>query len=204
MSIIIPCHNLERFITPLLVSLRLQELSFFQIELIFVCDNCQDNTKQVIEQFNFNFMYTVHILECNVQSCGLARNEGLNIATGDYIWFIDGDDWLINNKAIFTILRTIRRKNRQIVRFNYEYPDSFKFPGYFSMVWQYTYSKELIKDMRFEKIQPNEDVEWQLAIIKKLGGENKIYYIDIPLYFYNYLREGSNMQQFRTTRKIVQ
>ena len=100
---------------------------------------------------NFNFMYTVHILECNVQSCGLARNEGLNIATGNYIWFIDGDDWLINNKAIFTILRTIRRKNRQIVRFNYEYPDSFKFPVKFKGDFVKDDKPYVIVDIKFKK-----------------------------------------------------
>lgn len=204
LSIIIPCHNLEKFITPLLVSLRLQELSSFQVELIFVCDNCQDKTKSLIEHFNFNEMYTVHVLECNVQSCGLARNEGLKIATGNYVWFIDGDDWLINNKAIFTVLKTIRRKNRQIVRFGYEHPSYFKYPGYFSMVWQYVYSKELIEGMQFKKIQPSEDVVWQLEIIEKIGGEGKIHSIGMPLYYYNYMREGSNMQQYSTKKKIEQ
>lgn len=85
MSIIIPCHNLENYITPLLVSLQLQVIPYYNVELIFVCDNCTDNTQKIIEKFDFNDLYEVIVLKRNVQSCGLARNEGLAIARGKYI-----------------------------------------------------------------------------------------------------------------------
>ena len=42
-----------------------------------------------------NFCPDYKIIECNHHSCGLARNEGLEIAHGRYIWFVDGDDWII-------------------------------------------------------------------------------------------------------------
>lgn len=202
MSIIVPCHNLEPYITPLLVSLRLQDIGNYEVEVIFVCDNCNDNTKTIIEQFKFDYLIK-HIIECNVQSCGLARNEGMKIAKGKYIWFIDGDDWIIDNRAIFKIINFMNETRFKVIRFGYECPPTFRYKGYFSMVWQYAYRKNFIKYTPFVKMQPSEDVVFQKKVVKKLGTK------DIPvlkenLYYYNYMRPGSNMYQYRKTRKIEQ
>ena len=202
MSIIVPCHNLEFYITPLLVSLRLQNIGNYEVEVIFVCDNCTDNTVAVIERFNLNHL-TEYIIECNVQSCGLARNEGMKIAKGKYIWFIDGDDWIIDSRAIFKIINFMDITQSKVIYFGYECPLAFPYKGYFSMVWQYAYKKDFIKNILFVKVQPSEDVIFQDRVIKKLGSED-ILFLPEYLYYYNYMRPGSNMHQYRTTRKIEQ
>lgn len=51
LSIIVPCHNLENYITPLLVSLQSQVYDKEKVEIIFVCDSCSDNTKKIIQEF---------------------------------------------------------------------------------------------------------------------------------------------------------
>ena len=201
LSIIVPCHNLEHFITPLLVSLYLQNLSRYKVELIFICDNCSDSTKQIIEKFDFEDKYTKTILEVNVKSCGLARNEGLKIAQGEYIWFIDGDDWLIDNCAIKKVLRFIIPKKLPIIRFDYKDPGNFPHRGYFSMVWQYVYSKEILEGITFIAAQPHEDVDFQKKILKKLDNQD-IFFLDENLYFSNYKRDGSNMQLHFANKKI--
>jgi glycosyltransferase involved in cell wall biosynthesis len=78
--------------------------------------------------------YTIKLINTDVRSCGLARNIGLDHATGEYIWFIDGDYWIVNNQAIWTILTTMKTQDEKIIRFDYEAP-SFKFYGFPSMVW---------------------------------------------------------------------
>lgn len=201
LSIIIPCHNLEHFITPLLVSLQLQNLSGYKVELIFVCDSCEDNTKQIIENFNFRDKYNVIIIEREVHSCGLARNEGFKEATGQYIWFVDGDDWLIDVDAIAKIIQKFKRMNSPIICFDYGCPDFFKFKGYFSMVWQYSFHKKFIENIPFQKIQPSEDVFFMEEVFNKLK-TNKIPTIEEPLYYYNYLRPNSNMQQYMEKGEI--
>lgn len=200
MSIIVPCHNLELYITPLLISLRLQNIGNYEVEVIFVCDNCNDNTKTIIEQFKFDYLIK-HIIECNVQSCGLARNEGMKIAKGKYIWFIDGDDWIIDNCAISKIINFMDETNAKVIRFYYEYPETFKHQGYFSMVWQYTYNRELIKNIKFTHIQPAEDDIFQRTIIKKIGIKN-ILVLKEKLYYYNYMRPNSNMYKLKKYGKI--
>lgn len=51
LSVIIPCHNLEKYILPLLVSLNLQDLNNYDVEFIFVLDACEDNTESMIRNF---------------------------------------------------------------------------------------------------------------------------------------------------------
>lgn len=193
MSIIIPCHNLEKFITPLLVSLKLQILQFYKVELIFVCDACGDKTKSIIEKFNFNDIYeNIKIIECNHKSCGLARNEGMEQAEGKYIWFIDGDDWLTDVHSIVKVIDTLGLTGSPMIRFDYEAP-GFSAKGILSMVWQYGYERDFIKDTPFDEEQPSEDLRFNNKLFKKIN--KKIPYLDEVLYHYNYMRENSNMYQ---------
>ena len=137
LSIIIPVHNLENHILPLLVSLKLQVKSW-KAELIFVCDNCTDKTKDIIETFDFSNTYeAIKVIECDVRSCGLGRNVGFKSAEGKYIWFMDGDDWLTSPYAITTVLMNVK-KFGPVIQFDYEAP-GFGAKGHPAMVWQYCY-----------------------------------------------------------------
>ena len=50
LSVIVPVYNLERYIIPLLISLKGQDLGEYQVEYIFVLNNCTDRSKEVIEK----------------------------------------------------------------------------------------------------------------------------------------------------------
>ena len=194
MSVIVPCHNLEKFIDPLLVSLRLQVLQFYDVELIFVCDACEDRTEEKIKKFNFNDIYKkITVLNTNFKSAGLARNEGMKIAEGEYIWFMDGDDWLVDIHAIVQVISALNLTGSPVIRFDYEAP-GFHAKGHPSMVWQYGYRKDFIEDILFDKEQPHEDLRFNIKVKDKLNGA--IPYLEEVLYHYNDLRENSNMYQY--------
>lgn len=196
-SVIIPCHNLEKYITPMLVSLRLQELDEALVELIFVCDRCTDKTRELIEAFNFGPQYQkVSIFDADCGACGLARNIGLEKAEGDIIIFLDGDDYLTSNVVFYKILGIFKRYDIPLLRFDYE--STFPQHSNPAMVWQYAYKRELIGDVRFPDIQPHEDLIFNRIIAKKVGGIENIPYITEVFYHYNYLREGSNISQLVT------
>lgn len=194
LSVIVPVYNLERYIIPLLISLKGQDLGEYQVEYIFVLNNCTDRSKEVIEKSG---------LECTIinetlQGCGCARNAGLEIAKGNYIWFMDGDDWLISNTAIKQVLDLAYTEQLRILRIPYK-SDTYH-DIYFSMVWQYLFSRELIGDLRFRKIQPAEDDEFTSKILERMGFGRQYFLllpaVSRPLYYYNFLREGSNMYRY--------
>lgn len=207
LSVIIPCHNLEKFITPLLVSLNLQDLGDKEVEVIFICDSCTDKTVNTIKDFRFSAGYkNINIYTCEVHSCGLARNIGIERSTGKYIWFVDGDDWITSNKAMTTIISAFE-DDVDMIKFAYEHPAFFKYAGHPAMVWQYAYRRSFIGDHRFIKIQPDEDKAFNLVLFKKLGDperpSDKVKRLNDVLYHYNYMREGSNIQQLETNGKII-
>lgn len=99
-SLVIPVHNLEKFIEPLLCSLKYQVYDHNEIEPIFICDCCEDKTHEIIENYLRPSFPKMIIVDRNYRSSGLGRNDGLEMASGEIIWLLDGDDWLIDNYAI--------------------------------------------------------------------------------------------------------
>ena len=191
-SIIIPCRNLENYITPLLSSFQLLNLDSIQAEFIFVLDDCVDKTKDIIEakMQGLNFI----IIEDCVHSCGLARNRGIEQAQGDYIWLVDGDDWIIYYDVLQDCISFMRKENLNILQLSFV--SNYFRMSYYSMVWQYLFKREFIKDILFDNHQPQEDDRFMQKVIQKLPNTNISKY-DMPVYFYNYMRPGSNMTQFK-------
>lgn len=197
LSIIIPCHNLEDYIKPLLLSFNVLNLTGLETEFIFVLDACTDNTSEKIRKYMADLNYK--IIYCDYHKCGLARNAGFSISTGDYIWFVDGDDWIIWPNVALDCVNTMKENDLDIIKikfvsnlFNHEY---------FSMVWQYFFKRELISDIEFLPIQPAEDDDFMKKVFKKLEGE-QLYMYQFPSYYYNYMRPGSNMTQTIQNGKI--
>ena len=195
LSIIVPVYNLEEFITPLINSLKAQDLGEYTTEYIFVLNNCTDRSEEVIKKSGIECIIT----NCDKQGCGLARNVGFDIAKGEYIWFMDGDDWLLSAYALHDAIRAIKGSGLDIVRIPFE-SKTFRM-HYYSMVWQYIVRKSFVEEFRFTGRQPQEDDEWTIKVLNKAGYSPQTYlrmpYYKTPLYFYNHGREGSNMYRYQ-------
>lgn len=191
LSVIIPVYNLERFLYPILRSLKMQKLGEYSVEYIFVLNNCMDNSEQVIRDSGIE----CQILNCTEQGCGPSRNKGFEVSCGEYVWFIDGDDWLLSDTAIHDVLTKAKAEDLDVLRIPFQ-SNHFTMQ-YFSMVWQYLLRRSFVEGIRFPSIQPQEDDIYMAMVLRKLG-LNAYTYMALPsmpepLYYYNYLREGSNM-----------
>lgn len=192
LSIIIPVFNLENYITPMLESLKGQNVGHYNVEIIFVLNNCTDSSEKVIRESGLDCT----IINCEEQGCGCARNAGFEISTGEYVWYLDGDDWLLSNTAVRDALDAVKGLNVLRIPFT-----SDKFGrDYYSMVWQYVFRRSFIEEFRFRKLQPSEDEAYMQKVLAKLSLTPEQYKqipaLDKPLYYYNYLREGSNMWRY--------
>ncbi|MFI3163499.1 MAG: glycosyltransferase family 2 protein [Bacillota bacterium] len=89
-SIIIPTYNDEEYIQKCLYSIVSQ--SYTNIEVIVVVDGATDNTLEIAKQYIDDDRVKVYFQ--NNAGSGPARNYGLSKATGEYVMFVDADDWL--------------------------------------------------------------------------------------------------------------
>lgn len=90
-SIIIPCYNVEKYLTETLESVRAQ--TFTDYEVLLINDGSQDHTLEIIEEYcKSDLRY--HVYTQKNQGVSAARNQGLDLARGEYIAFYDADDFI--------------------------------------------------------------------------------------------------------------
>ncbi len=101
-SIIIPVYNVEKYIKKCLDSVFSQTDKDF--EVIVVNDGTKDNSMDIVKK------YDVKIINQKNQGLSAARNLGFEVAKGDYLWFVDSDDWLRDNSLAEVIEYIINLK----------------------------------------------------------------------------------------------
>lgn len=208
-SIIIPIYQVEKYLPRCLDSILAQ--TFADFELILVDDGSTDNSGVICDSYSEK---DKRILVLHQQNAGVsaARNAGLDAAQGEYIGFVDADDWV--DTEMFRILHEdAKSKNTDIVmcdavtktdgkpdaedtlpmldescmiRKNDWSPALLAYMA--GAVWRCLYKMELIKDLRFPVgIKISED---RLFNLQAMGKTDKLYYDKRGLY-YRYVRLGS-------------
>ena len=121
-SIIIPIYNLENYIHQCLDSVLIQNLQSW--EAIVVNDGSVDNSLKIIAEYAMNDS-RFKIIDKPNGGLSAARNDALNMCIGDYVIFLDGDDWL-NNKALEVLNCLIGSSEMDLLvhQMNYYYSDS--------------------------------------------------------------------------------
>lgn len=89
-SVIIPVYNTGKYLEKALMSLKEQTLS--NIEVIAIDDGSTDNSAEILQEWTSKLDMIV-LTKKNAGQAS-ARNDGLDIAAGDYIYFLDSDDWI--------------------------------------------------------------------------------------------------------------
>ncbi|WP_161878209.1 glycosyltransferase family 2 protein [Alkalibacterium sp. MB6] len=111
-SIIVPAYNVERYIEECIDSLLNQ--TYKNIEIIVLDDASTDATLYLLKQYEGR----IQIIENELnQGQGARRNQGMKLAKGEYIYFIDSDDWIEMN-TIEELVEQAVKTDADLVRFN--------------------------------------------------------------------------------------
>lgn len=94
LSIIVPVYNAQQYLPECLDSLLAQDISDY--EIICVNDGSRDGSPEILRQYANRFP-NVRVLSQENSGVAAARNTGLTSALGDYIWFVDADDFVMPN-----------------------------------------------------------------------------------------------------------
>ena len=204
-SLIIPCYNTETTIEKCLESVISQ--SYQNLEIIIIDDGSTDKTSAIIKQFQEK---NSRIILINQENSGVskARNQGIKMASGDYICFVDSDDWveenycsvlhqtLVENNADISIAEAFfEDENGNIVG---KHPNSEDSIAVYdkqtalkllledkiiqSHPWAKLYKSELLKNVSFpENLEAFEDY---FTMFKVFNNAEKVVKINQPIYHY--------------------
>ena len=111
-SIIVPVYNVEKYLKRCIDSILNQ--SFTDFELILVDDGSTDNSGKIIDEYALKDK-RIKVIHKENGGQGSARNRGLDIAKGNYIGFVDSDDW-IHKDMYKCMYQIINEDNTDIVQ----------------------------------------------------------------------------------------
>lgn len=114
-SVIVPIHNVSKYLEKCLITLQNQS-NFEDYEVLMMLDNPTDEDKKIANQFLNDKRFKIDIVDFKDQ--GLVRNYGVNKAVGEYVCFVDGDDY-VENKFLFNLYSRAKETNADIVVSNY-------------------------------------------------------------------------------------
>ena len=190
-SIIVPAHNSELYLAKCLRSVKMQE--FKDYELVVVCDACTDSTASVAR------VYADRVIETNHGMDGLARNTGIDFSRGEWILFLDDDDWWIHEYVLDNIKTVADAFQDQVDMIAFDF--IWKGRGYVRniradrlniAVWSKAFRREFVGDIRFPAIQFTSDRGFMDEICAKKA---RTYCTGQLRHYYNFMREGSQTEK---------
>ena len=203
-SVIIPVYNVERYLKRCIDSVIKQTYS--NLEIILVDDGSLDSSSSICDDYR---LADERVKVVHKENGGLseARNIGLDIAQGDFILFLDSDDYIAESMCK-DLLEIAIRDHADIVISNFYYhfgdekrlnknislSDKSVYSGcevmkrYFllvpidlTVVWNKLYKRDIFSDIRFPQYRYHED---NFVIYKVYDKSSVISYTSKPLYFY--------------------
>ena len=117
-SVIIPVYNSEKYLKKCLDSLLDQ--TFQDFEIIAVNDGSTDSSRTILDQYAAQYPDTVHVYEKGNEGQGAARNFGMERAAGEYVLFLDSDDYVEKNMLEALYAAAVRDESDLVVCDYYE------------------------------------------------------------------------------------
>lgn len=112
-SVIIPIFNMSKWIGKAIDTVEKQKLK--ELEIICVDDGSTDNTLEILNTYKQKYSNLIIIHQDN-QGAGPARNLGMDYATGEYLFFLDADDYFFSEDALEYLYKKAKEKNAYICR----------------------------------------------------------------------------------------
>jgi len=217
-SIIIPVYQVEQFIENTIKSILVQ--TFTNFEVLIVNDGTKDNSIVVAKEITKNDTRFIYIEQDN-SGLSMARNNAIDIAKGEYISFVDSDDYLDSRHYEYMYNQIIKddadicvcdialvredttyitgRKNKYIVPISGEeaFIDEIQAISILSVAVSKLYKRRLFDDIRYPKGLYFEDKGTTYKLFLK---SKKVSFVNKELYFYTQ-RQGS-ITKGLSTKKI--
>lgn len=223
-SVIIPAYNAEKYIANCIDSVTQQDFPRDEYEIIIVDDCSPDDQNSVIEEYIHNHPKNHIRLIKHAQNKrqGGARNTAMQVAQGEYVFFLDSDDFWIRNDVFATFHRLLNEYDCDIIESrNYVTssdsiqnvkpselsckiltPEEYYSSEHHPCIWASVYKKSLIRNIKFRENVYYEDCDWKIHTYTHALNIGRI---NFNFYFYsinyNSTTHQTNIQVFRDNIK---
>ena len=194
-SVIVTEYNAAGFMRKGLDSIINQ--SFQDYELIVVCDSCTDDTVKIAAEY-IRPNTDDQVIVVHHHRPARSRNEGLDAARGEWVLFMDDDDWYLHEFAFEMIAQALKESTDvDILLFAF----IWKGIGYkrnspakiWPAIWNKCWRREFIGDERFPDWPTIDDYGFSC----KMHPKARMLYWDQPFIYYNWMRPGSDSDLFK-------
>lgn len=209
-SVIIPIYNTAEYLPRCIDSIL--NNTYKNLEIICIDDGSTDESSVILERYAATDSRIISVIKAN-EGVSMARNAGLNLATGNFVAFVDSDDW-VHPQYFETLASLQRQTDADIVickyistsKYNPEFSqvdlgnvvvnfvsntDALKMGQLKRLVWGRLYKRNTISGLQFENgLQWGEDTVFNISVLSR---DLHIALVDLELYYY-FQRETSAMQ----------
>lgn len=206
-SIIIPNYNKGDYVRECLDSIFNQTIDRSKYEVIFVDDGSTDNSLEIAKN------YDVRLFQTNRKMAGGARNKGIDNAIGEYLIFIDSDDYLYSNDVLEKLDKHITDEdmiNLSLVR---EYSDKTEIIHDFGKTLEEKlenskllgcptkcFKREILENVRFLEECYYEDVSFTMEAMCNVKKESDF---TVPFTFYRYVQNSITKTKEISPKKMI-
>lgn len=212
LSLIIPVYNMEQYVSRCINSIisEIKKVNF-EGEVIIIDDGSTDRSINIVKQnWDDSLKWQLKIIKQKNSGVGFARNNGIKNAKGQYITFVDPDDYILD--GYLTAFENARRLNDDVIVFSYFQ----KMPNksistkenksyvlncfYDNAVWNKFYKKSFLLENKISFIHSKvafEDVGFTIQVLINV---TKLRHINEHIYFYDNSRVNSTMNTLSKKR----
>lgn len=212
-SVIVPIYNVEKYLSKCIDSILRQ--TYMELEIILIDDGSPDHCPHICDDYS-NIDARIIVIHQKNQGLSGARNAGIQVATGDYLMFVDSDDYIeltmieemlkyaIENEcSLVACGRTYVyengnriQKTKEQINYIFDFKDALKEMNSYDLfdmsAWGKLYKKDLWNDMRFPVGKLSEDFFVMYRIIEMA---QQVGFMAKP--FYNYLQRKNSISKNR-------
>ncbi len=200
LSVIVPCYNVSTYVGKCLDSIIDNNID--DMEIIAINDGSTDNTLSILKTYKKKYPKLIKIIDEENSGLSMARNAGLKVAKGEYISFIDSDDYIEKDMYKTMLKKANHSFDIVICGVNMVYPSYTKkissglngdilnmesaktiMNNWFTAIWNKIFKKEILNNIEFKKGIWYEDVEFLYRLLPKITTVGVV-----DGYYYNYIQ----------------
>ena len=200
LSILIPVYNADNFLQRCLDSIIRQKEFGSMVDLVIINDGSKDNSLNILKEYYNKYPHVIKLVTRENRGIGPTRDELIELASGQYFWFVDADDY-VEDHSLKNVLGDLQlnrydmllmsynwvtNNNKRLVKYTNDFSNGFELASsgiYQNSLWARIIRKDIVlqNKIHFQSYVMGEDFDFLFKLLPHL---RNIKSINTPMYNY--------------------